>query len=242
MRSIPSRSGVPGATIASASCRASVGGPGVVMERFYLEWAPCNPTATKASVSVATRTSEMPSTPLAELAGTIARVNPSRAASARRREAWATWRNSPAKPISPNEMTIGGKRMVDQCADDGQAHRQIAARLGQPHAADGGREHLVLTHRHPGSSLEHGQQQRQPAGIEALSAAPWRHTGVDLVGQRLHLDQQRAVALERGRDRRPGDTGAPIGEEQAAGVGHPDQPALDHLEHAQARWSNRTGA
>ena len=31
----------------------------------------------------------------------------------------------------------------------------------------------------------------------------------------------------------PGDAGAAVGEEQAAGVGNPDQAALDHLEHAQ---------
>ena len=100
----------------------------------------------------------------------------------------------------------------------------------------------MLAHRQPGPSLEHGQQQRQPARVEPLCAAPRWRTGVDLVGQRLHLDEQRSVAFERGCDCRAGDTGAPVGEEQAAGVGHADQATLDHLEHAQARWSNRSGA
>ena len=87
IRSIPSRSGVPGATSASAWCSPSVGGRDVVMEGFYLERALCNPAAINASLSVATRINEMPSTPFAELTGTIARVKPSRAASASRRDA-----------------------------------------------------------------------------------------------------------------------------------------------------------
>ncbi len=41
------------------------------------------------------------------------------------------------------------------------------------------------------------------------------------------------MAFERGRDRRARHPRAPIGEEQAAGVGHPDETALDHLEHAE---------
>ena len=139
----------------------------------------------------------MPSTPLAELAGTMARVKPEPRRLGQPPRGVGDLAQLAGQADLAERDDIGGKRMVGQRADDGQAHRQVAAGLGQPHAADGRREHLVLTHRQPGPSLEHGQQQRQPAGIEALSAAPWRHTGVDLVGQRLDLDQQRAVALER---------------------------------------------
>ena len=128
---------------------------------------------------------------------------------------------------------VGRQWMVDQRADDGEAHRQIAARLGEPDPAHDGREHLVLTHRQPCPPLEHGQQQCQPTRIETLCAAPRRHAGVDLVGQCLDLDHQWSMALERRADGGAGDAGAPVGEEQAAGVGYPHQAALDHLEHTQ---------
>ena len=68
-------------------------------------------------------------------------------------------------------------RLVGERADQGEAQRQVGARLGEAHATDGRGEHLVLAHRQPRPPLEHGEQQRQATGVEALRAAPRRHAG-----------------------------------------------------------------
>ena len=64
------------------------------------------PTAASASTTVCTRTTSMPSHG-GDDAGTMARRNPMRAASPRRRRAWLTWRTSPPRPISPITTTPG---------------------------------------------------------------------------------------------------------------------------------------
>ena len=51
--------------------------------------------------------------------------------------------------------------------------------------------------------------------------------------ERLHLDEQRAVTVEHGRDHRAGRAGPPVGEEQRGRVGHALEPAVGHLEEAE---------
>ena len=119
MRSRPSRSAVPGAIIASASFRG---------------WLPPAPSATRASYPAlppfrppnrprpgpppacahrgppgpSARPWSQPAPAVRVEAGTSARVNPARYASARRRSAPGTWRTSPARPSSPNATRSGG--------------------------------------------------------------------------------------------------------------------------------------
>ena len=69
--------------------------------------------------------------------------------------------------------------------------------------------------------------------VDALRAAPRGHATGHRVGESLNLHQQRSLTLQRGHHRRTGHTGAPIGEEQPAGVGHPLQAVAGHLEHAE---------
>ncbi len=128
---------------------------------------------------------------------------------------------------------VGGQRAVGERADQGQAHGQVGAGLGQADAADGRHVHVDVAGDDACPSLEHGEQQREAARVEALCAAPRRAAGVAGVGERLHLDEQWPLPFERGQHGAARHAGTPVGEEQLAGVGHPDQPLFDHLEQAE---------
>ena len=239
-RSMPSRSGVPGATRGQGvahlvvGAAVPVGHPSILGGRAALDRS--DPDAAlrcrrrpAPRRRCCTRTSSMPSHG-GDDAGTMARRKPMRAASPRRRRAWATWRTSPPRPISPITTIAGADRLVGDRAGHGHRHAEVDARLDEPHAADGRRVDVLVAHAQPGPPLEHGQQQRQPATVEALGVAPRRHARWDRDGQRLDLDEQRALALHRRHDDRAGDAGAPIGEEQLRRVGHARQAGARHLE------------
>ena len=57
----------------------------------------------------------------------------------------------------------------------------------------------------PGALLEHGEQQGEPARVDALGPSAAAIGSVVVGDQRLHLDQQRTVALDGRHDRRAGD-------------------------------------
>ena len=156
-----------------------------------------------------------------------------RAASSRRRRAWLTWRTSPAEADLADHDHAGADRLVGGGAGHGHRHAEVDARLDEPHAADRGRVDVLGADAQPGPALEHGEQQRQAAAVEALGVAPGRRAGRDRDGQRLDLDEQRALALHRRHDDRSGDARPPIGEEQLRRIGHAREPGARHLEQAE---------
>ena len=116
----------------------------------------------------------MPSTPLGELAGTIGSAEPEPGRLGQPARGVRDLAQLAGQADLAEGDDVGRQRMIDQCTDDGEAHRQVATRLGQSYAADCGRKDLVLGHRHAGAPFEHGQQQGQTAGVEPLSAASRR--------------------------------------------------------------------
>ena len=82
-----------------------------------------------------------------------------------------------------------------------RARPRPAPRRGRPPARTASRRRRSRRRRPgrrraDGAPLEHGQQHRQPAGIDALGVAPRPGRPVDdRDGERLHLDEQRALAL-----------------------------------------------
>ena len=54
------------------------------------------------------------------------------------------------------------------------ATAEVDARLDEPHAADGRGVDVLVADAQPGPPLEHGEQQRQAAAVEALGVAPRR--------------------------------------------------------------------
>ena len=100
-----------------------------------------------------------------------------------------------------------------------------------PPTADAYTSVLLVTMRARRSSTASSNASRP--GSRPCDAAPRRRARVVGVGERLHLDQQRSLPVERGQHGRPGHAGAPIGQEQPAGVGHADETLLEHLEQAE---------
>ena len=68
----------------------------------------------------------------------------------------------------------GADRLVDDRAGDGDGDAEVDARLDEPHAADRRGVDVLVGDAQAGPPLEHGEQQRQPAAVEALGVAPGR--------------------------------------------------------------------
>ena len=132
--------------------------------------------------------------------------SPSRAASARRRRGLADLAQLAAQADLAEHHQVVGHRPAAERRGHRQAHRQVGAGFDQPHAADGRDVHVGPGHRHAGPPFEHREQQRQAPGVDALALRRRARASCDRVGQRLHLDQERPVAVERRHDRRAGNT------------------------------------
>ena len=167
-------------------------------------------------------------------AGTIARRKPMRAASARRRRAWATWRTSPPRPISPITTTSGPiawsvAALATAIATRGRRPARRAARhrpwtRRRPRSAP----------RQPGPPLEHGEQQRQAAAVEPLGVAPRRRrrvgSGRSAPGPRRAAGGGPRASARRPSRRRRARRSA---RNSFGGSGTPVRPALGHLEQAE---------
>ena len=134
------------------------------------------------------------------------------------------------------DLTTGDEVGRDGHADErrhhGQAHAEIAARLGEAHAAHRGHVHVHAPDGQPGPLLQHRGEQRQAAVVEALGRAPrqGQRAGGD---EGLDLHQQWPLALDDRHDRRARHAEATVGQEQAARVGDADEPGFGHLEQAE---------
>ena len=115
-----------------------------------------------------------------------------------------------------HQHEIGGDRPLGDGAGDGEGHGEVGAGLEQADAAHGGRVHVVVAEAQAGVTLEHRQQQGEPAAVEPVGVAPDRHLVRHRHGERLDLDEQRPRAVHRRRDDRPGHAAPAIGEEQLA--------------------------
>ena len=123
------------------------------------------------------------------------------------------------------EVSAGGRR------DHGEGQRQVSGRLGHVNAAHHRGVHVQGPEVDACATLQHGQQQGQPTGIQA-ARRPARVLRRGPHHQRLDLHQQRTVALQGRQHHRAGHIGSTVGQEQPAGVVHRPQPVAPHLEQA----------
>ena len=166
-------------------------------------------------------------------AGTRARRNPTRAASASRRGAWGTCRISPPRPTSPNTTTSAGRaaRPPPRPAPGPAPGRRRARAPGCRPRPRRRRRCAPATRPARCSSTASSSASRPPS-------TPWaeRRLGVSRRGARrqgLDLDQQGPLALhgrQHGAARRPGPA---VAEQQPVGVGHRRQAGVAHLEEAE---------
>ena len=167
-------------------------------------------------------------------AGTIARRKPRRAASASRRRAWATWRTSPPSPTSPTTTSSAADRLVDDGAGDGDDDGEVDARLDEADAADGRGVDVLVGDAQPGAPLEHGEQQGQPAAVEALGVAPRRRrpAAIGTVSAWTSTSSGRWPSIA-GTTTDPATAARRSARNSCDGSGTPASPALGHLEQAE---------
>ena len=105
----------------------------------------------------------------AAAAGTIARPNPSRAASRSRRSRPTTDRSSPSRPTSPIATVPGatGRSRSDEAS--ARASGRSSAGLGDRQAAGEVGIDVVAAEADPGSPAEHGDQQAEPVLVHRRS-------------------------------------------------------------------------
>ena len=132
--------------------------------------------------------------------GTIARANPSRAASRRRRSRPPTARSSPSRPTSPMATVAGsiGRSRSDEASARASGRSRPGSATRQP-AGEVGVD-VVRAEADPGAPAEDGDQQAEPVRVDARRPCG---AGVPYAGgrdQRLDLDEQRPAAFERRRD------------------------------------------
>ena len=133
--------------------------------------------------------------------GTIARSNPSRAASRRRRSRPDTGRSSPSRPTSPTATvrgSIGRSR-----SDDASASATARSRPGSAtrEAAGEIRVDVVAPEADAGAPAEDGEQQRQSGRVDARRAAGRRRVA-GRRDERLDLDRAAAGCPPASRRRR----------------------------------------
>ena len=164
-------------------------------------------------------------------AGTMARSNPSRAASRSRRSRPGTGRSSPSSPTSPIAtvpLRTGRSRSDDA---EGQRDRQVQGGLLDGQAAGEVDVDVVAAQPDPGPPAEHRDEQRHPVRVDAAGRPPRRpdRTRGD---ERLDLDEDRPAAFERRRDHAARRGAVALVEEGACRVLHLRETAAAHLEHA----------
>ena len=125
---------------------------------------------------------------------------------------------------------VAADRCIVDGADDRQGDSEVAARLGEASATDGGDVHVVARHRQSGAALDDGKEHRQATGVETVGVAPPLHALWHRHRERLHFDEQRAFAFEDRNDDRAGDTPTTVGEEEVGRIGYADESGLGHLE------------
>ena len=143
--------------------------------------------------------------------GTTATRKPSRAASAMPLRQVA----DPAQLAGQADLAHRDDALRAAAARGGRGERdrdrEVAGRLEQPGAADGGGEHVVGVQPDAAVLLEHREHHRDPRAVEPRGRAPGPLGGGGR-DQRLHLGQQRPAALHGHRDAgagRPGRGGSP---------------------------------
>ena len=104
------------------------------------------------------------------------------------------------EPDLAEHRQVGGHRLTRECADDSHADREVEPWLDEPHAADRRHIDVGVADRLARPLLQHGQQQRQPPAVDALRCAAGRDVVRRGGGERLHLDHDRTLALDRRRD------------------------------------------
>ena len=129
--------------------------------------------ASIASRRLPTATSRMPGIAGAHRAagarGTIARSNPSRAASRSRRSSPATGAQLAEQADLADRDRPGVDRAVAERRGEGQRERQVEAGLGDRQAAGEVRVDVVAAEADPGAPAEHGEEQREPVRVDAAT-------------------------------------------------------------------------
>ena len=91
----------------------------------------------------------------------------------------------------------------------------------------------MLGEREPRASFEHCEQHRESTRVKTLRATAWWDAARDGIGERLHLDEERALAFECRHDDRAWRPGTAVGEEHLAGIGNTCETSLGHLEESE---------
>ena len=169
-------------------------------------------------------------------------VNPSRRASAIRCLAFDTGRISPARLISPTAASVPGQRAVLERAGHGERDRQVGAGLGEPDAAD--RRHVdIASAELAASAAARAPRAASPRGTRRPRSPPGAAAGRGRRhDERLHLDRQRAPALDRDGHAGAADRLPAVAEEQPARVGAPRRCRRRSSRSSPPRPSGRTGS
>ena len=127
--------------------------------------------------------------------------------------------------------------LVAERTGDCERDSEICAGLREPDAAHRRHVHVVFAELHSGPPLENREQHRDPRGVHAVRH-PARVGCGGLDNERLHLDRQRATALDGDGDAGSADrdtaleVGRAAGEKQSARVGDLGDAVSGHLEAA----------
>ena len=193
--------------------------------------APGNATCSARPRS-ATSIASMPGGTRPGSGGTSARVNPSRAASARRRRDAGDPPDLAGQADLADRDQPGREGVVARGARDGERDREVGGRLGQADPADGGGVDVGRPERDLGPALEHGEHHRQPARRRARSscAAGWRASEAATSAWTSATSGRLPSSVTVTQV--PATGVAPLREEQAARVGQPDDAVVGEVEAA----------
>ncbi len=177
------------------------GGRRPVTQRYRWPRAPARVTAAASRTRLTSRPSAAACLALRPgSSGTRARRKPSRAASRSRRSRPGTGRTSPSSDTSPQASSVAGDGAVALGGRDRQSQWQVQGRLADGDAAGETGVDIAAADIHPAAPGQHGDEQHEAVDVETGDRAPGR-SEAGRRHQRLHLDQQRATALEDGRHR-----------------------------------------
>ena len=164
-------------------------------------------------------------------AGSTQRRNPWRAASRAAPRPGPPERTSPVSPTSPHRTTSSGSgrpRTLDATAAT-TARSAAGSSTRRPPATFRNTSWSWSCMRQP--LLEHREQQRDAAGIDA-DGGPSGHGEPRARHERLDLHQHGTATLQRREHGRAGRARGALGEKRGRRVRHLDETALRHLEHA----------
>ena len=130
-----------------------------------------------------------------------------------------------AEPDFADGDDVIPQRLAGERGRHRKRERDIGPGVVDSGPADRKGVHVVARHGETTTSFEYRQQHGEPPGIDALRRSA-RVAEVGVRHQRLHFDQQRAVAIDGCHDRRTRHPSDPVGQKQTAGIIDGDEAVM----------------